>query len=53
MWLFARLRATTTSNLRRVGGIELRYVLTMRLFSHGRATVRDLVDALTAQGFDV
>jgi hypothetical protein len=38
--------------LRPVRGIEVRYVLTMRLFSHGRATVTDLVDALTAQGFD-
>ena len=40
----------TVHNLR---GIELRYVLTMHLFSHGRATIKDLVDALAFHGFEV
>jgi hypothetical protein len=38
------------NNLR---GIELRYVLTMHLLSHGRATITDLVEALTFHGFEV
>ena len=32
-------------------GIELRYVLTMQLARHGRATIRELVDALAFHGF--
>ena len=32
-------------------GIELRYALTMYLFQHGPATVADLIDGLTWQGF--
>jgi hypothetical protein len=32
-------------------GIELRYVLTMHLARHGRATIRELVDALAFHGF--
>jgi hypothetical protein len=43
----------TIVTLRRVRGIELRYVLTMHLFKYGHATVTELVDALTAHGFDV
>jgi hypothetical protein len=39
--------------MRRLRGIELRYVLTHHLAHHGRATIMDLVDALTAHGFDV
>ncbi|MBO0865074.1 MAG: hypothetical protein J2P16_08400 [Mycobacterium sp.] len=39
--------------LRRLRGIELRYVLTMYLLNHGRTTIADLVVALAAQGFDV
>lgn len=38
------------NNLR---GIELRYVLTMHLFLHGRATITDLVEALAHHGFEV
>lgn len=34
-------------------GTELRYLLTMQLFLHGRATVAHLVRALAAQGFGV
>ena len=34
-------------------GIELRYVLTMHLFSHGRSTIKDLVEVLAFHGFDV
>jgi hypothetical protein len=34
-------------------GIELRYVLTMHLCNHGRATIKDLVDALAFHGFEV
>ncbi|BBY07041.1 hypothetical protein [Mycobacterium noviomagense] len=41
------------NGLRRLRGIELRYVLTMHLFHHGRASISDLVEALTSQGFDV
>jgi hypothetical protein len=32
-------------------GIELRYVLTMHLFQHGKQSVVDLVDALDDYGF--
>ncbi|MEE6169428.1 MULTISPECIES: hypothetical protein [Mycobacteriaceae] len=32
-------------------GIELRYVLTLHLFQHGKQSVADLVDALDAYGF--
>jgi hypothetical protein len=38
---------------RNVRGIELRYVLTMHLVHHGRATITDLIGALTNQGFAV
>ncbi|MGH3552790.1 MAG: hypothetical protein ACRDT5_09365 [Mycobacterium sp.] len=41
------------SNLLRLRGIELRYVLTMHLFSHGRATITELIAALAWHGFDV
>jgi hypothetical protein len=40
-------------SLRRLRGIELRYVLTSHLVHQGHATIRDLVEALTAHGFDV
>jgi hypothetical protein len=40
----------TVNNLR---GIELRYVLTMHLFLHGRATINELVEALAYHGFEV
>ncbi len=39
--------------LRRLRGIELRYVLTKHLFDHGSSTVSELVDALDAAGFEV
>lgn len=32
-------------------GIELRYVLTMHLARHGRASIRELVEALDRHGF--
>jgi hypothetical protein len=32
-------------------GIELRYVLTLRLSQHGPATIAELIDALTWHGF--
>jgi hypothetical protein len=38
------------NNLR---GIELRYVLTMHLLSHGRSTITELLDALAFHGFSV
>ncbi|HZA11230.1 hypothetical protein [Mycobacterium sp.] len=41
------------SNSRRVRGTELRYILTMHLFQHGPATVKDLVETLGFHGFDV
>jgi hypothetical protein len=41
------------ATFRRLRGTELRYVLTIHLFDHGRASVADLAAALTAQGFDV
>jgi hypothetical protein len=34
-------------------GIELRYVLTMHVAHHGRATIAEMIDALNAQGFCV
>jgi hypothetical protein len=34
-------------------GTELRYVLTMHLAVHGPATITELIDALTWQGFCV
>jgi hypothetical protein len=40
----------TVKNLR---GIELRYVLTWHLALHGRASIADLVEALSFHGFDV
>jgi hypothetical protein len=39
--------------MHKLRGIELRYVLTMHLSSHGRATITDLVAALGFHGFDV
>jgi hypothetical protein len=41
------------SDSRRVRGIELRYLLTMQLFLQGPATITELVDTLTSQGFEV
>ncbi|BBZ71622.1 hypothetical protein [Mycobacterium paraseoulense] len=34
-------------------GIELRYVLTMHLAHNGPATIGEMIEALTAQGFRV
>ncbi len=34
-------------------GIELRYVVTMYLFDSGPASIADMVDALTRQGFSI
>jgi hypothetical protein len=34
-------------------GIELRYVLTMHLGHHGRATIVEMINALSRQGFRV
>ena len=34
-------------------GIELRYVLTMHLSVHGRATLKELVETLAFHGFEV
>lgn len=34
-------------------GTELRYLLTLHLFTHGRTTVAQLVEALDTQGFGV
>ena len=34
-------------------GIELRYALTMYLLQHGPTTVRDLIEALEWQGFEI
>jgi hypothetical protein len=39
--------------LRRLRGIELRYVLTMYLYTHGHATITDLIDSLAIYGFAV
>jgi hypothetical protein len=41
------------NDLRRLRGIELRYVLTMHVFHHGATTITDLVEAVTSQGFAV
>jgi hypothetical protein len=41
------------STSREVRGVELRYLLTTYLYDHGPATVEELVDALTYEGFDV
>jgi hypothetical protein len=41
------------TNLRRLRGIELRYVLTMELFVHGSATISELLDSLAFHGFGV
>ena len=37
--------------MKKLRGIELRYVLTMHLARHGRSTIRELVDALAFHGF--
>ena len=37
--------------MKKLRGIELRYVLTMHLARHGRSTIGDLVDALAFYGF--
>ena len=34
-------------------GIELRYVLTMHLAHNGPATIGEMIEALTGQGFEV
>ena len=36
-----------------LNGIELRYALTMYLLQHGPTTVRELVEAMEWQGFDI
>jgi hypothetical protein len=36
-----------------VRGTDLRYLLTTYLFDHGPATVAELIEALTYQGFDI
>ena len=41
------------SNSLAVRGTELRYLLTTHLFDHGPATVAELVEALTFQGFNI
>jgi hypothetical protein len=38
---------------RRLRGYELRCVLTLHLFQHGKATVADLIDVLDFHGFEV
>jgi hypothetical protein len=38
---------------RRLHGYELRCVLTLHLFQHGKATVADLIDMLDFHGFEV
>jgi hypothetical protein len=37
--------------MKKLRGIELRYVLTMHLARHGRSTIQELVDALAFHGF--
>jgi hypothetical protein len=37
--------------MKKLRGIELRYVLTMHLARHGRSTISELVDALAFHGF--
>jgi hypothetical protein len=39
--------------VKKLRGIELRYVLTWHLALHGRASIADLVEALAFHGFDV
>lgn len=39
--------------MKHLRGIELRYVLTMQLAVHGRATITELLDALAFHGFSV
>ncbi|WIM87510.1 hypothetical protein PT015_22165 [Candidatus Mycobacterium wuenschmannii] len=39
--------------MRKLRGIELRYVLTMHLARHGRSTIGELVGALAHHGFSV
>jgi hypothetical protein len=41
------------NDLLEVSGVELRHLLTTYLFDHGPATVEELLDALTYQGFKV
>ncbi|HEX3287863.1 MAG TPA: hypothetical protein VHT50_25155 [Mycobacterium sp.] len=41
------------TNARLLRGIELRYVLTMNLALHGKATIPDLIETLEYQGFAV
>jgi hypothetical protein len=41
------------SSLLPVRGTDLRYLLTTYLFDHGTATVDELVDSMTYQGFDI
>jgi hypothetical protein len=41
------------NDLRLLKGIELRYVLTHQLFTHGPAAIADLVEALAFQGFGI
>jgi hypothetical protein len=38
---------------RRLRGYQLRCVLTLHLYQHGRATVTDLIDMLDFHGFEV
>jgi hypothetical protein len=46
-------RYATVRRMNKLRGIELRYVLTMQLFIHGPATIKDLVEALACHGFEV
>jgi hypothetical protein len=41
------------NDARLLRGIELRYVLTHHLFTHGPAAITDLLEALAFQGFGV
>jgi hypothetical protein len=43
--------ACEVPSMKKLRGIELRYVLTMHLARHGRSTIRELVDALAFHGF--
>ena len=45
--------AVAMHDLRRVRGIELRYLLTMHLFQQGPATITEPVQMLASEGFDV
>jgi hypothetical protein len=51
--VIAACHRLTMDTMRRLRGIELRYVLSHHLAHHGRATVVDLFGALTAHGFGV